>query len=227
MRRNHPEPPIISSGSLRHLRSLIASFRGRLQTLHWFLKDQAKRIGNRPNETARKRTRSRPPVRVEGRPTGINLPGTSQPTLCRPVLTKSSESKQRLQRRENHLQCPETNGRDSNETVPLPLPFPPQRRSFLCKTCVYLLSSGFFGHSTAVLSTLPPSSPSSLSFSPHLPTETRGNQLDLFFKRNRCCTKTGHLESRSSLSYLHLVLPNCRGGSPFQHMFLYITQGVS
>ena len=144
--------------------------------LHWFLKDQAKRIGNRPNETARTRRRSRPPVRVEGQPTGINQRGTSRPTLCRPVLTKSSKSKQRLQ------------GRDSNETVPLP--FPPQRRSSLCKTFIYLLSSGFFGHlSTSVLSTLPPSSPSSPSFSPHPPTETRGESFRSIFQAKQVLHK--------------------------------------
>ena len=144
---------------------------------HWFLKDEAKRIGNRPNETARTRRRSRPPVWVKGQPTRINQPGTSLPMLCRPVLMKSRESKQRL------------HGRDSNETVPLPLPFPPQRRSSLCKTCVYLLSSGFFGHSTAVLSTLPPSSPSSPSFSPHLPTETRGESVRSIFQAKQVLHK--------------------------------------
>ena len=99
----------------------------------------------------------------------------------------------------------EAAGRDSNETVPLPLPFPPQRRSSLCRTCVYQLSSGFFRPlSPSVPSTLPPSSPSSLSFSPHLPTEIMGESFRSIFQAKQVLHKdwTSRIYPTSTLSCL-------------------------
>ena len=84
--------------------------------------------------------------------------------------------------------------------------------SSLCRTCVYLLSSGFFGPlSPSVPSTLPPSSPSSPSFSPHLPTETRGESFRSIFQAKQVLHKdwTSRIYPTSTLSCLTV------GGQPF------------